>query len=301
MKRPIFTGLCTALVTPFRDGKVHYELLKTLIRRQIDAGADAIVLAGTTGESPTLTHEEKLAIFRTGVETAAGECAIIAGTGSNCTANAVDLSCAARDVGVDGLLVVTPYYNKCTQPGLVEHYRTICQAAELPIIAYNVPSRTGVDIAVDTCRALAEIENLVGIKEASGDISKVGRILAACGDALPVYSGNDDQTVPVMALGGKGVISVASNVAPVEMKALVTACLDGDYDRAATLQRRLLPLMDLLFCQVNPIPVKAAMEMQGFEVGTCRMPLDGITAANAQKLRAALDELGISAYNGCNF
>lgn len=297
MKRPIFTGLCTALVTPFREGKVNFDLLKALIEMQIGAGVDAIVLSGTTGESPTLTREEKVTIFRTGVETARRRCKIIAGTGSNCTAAAAELSCAARDAGVDGVLVVTPYYNKCTQRGLARHYQTICDAAKVPVIAYNVPSRTGVDIAVDTCRELARMEGIAGIKEASGDISKVGRILALCGDALPVYSGNDDQTVPVMALGGLGVISVTSNVVPVRMKTLVDFCQVGDYAMAARLQRSLLPLMELLFCQVNPIPVKAAMEHIGIPVGECRMPLDGLTDENREKLGACLDELGLCAYN----
>lgn len=297
MKRPLFTGLCTALVTPFREGNVNFEVLKELIELQIDAGVDAIVLAGTTGESPTLSKEEKLAIFRTGVDAARGRCRIIAGTGSNCTASAVELSCAARNTGVDGLLVVTPYYNKCTQRGLLKHYEAVCKASQLPVIAYNVPSRTGVDIAVDTCRELARMEGIAGIKEASGDISKVGRILALCGDALPVYSGNDDQTLPVMALGGLGVISVASNVVPVQMKQLTDCCLRGDFNAAAKLQRKLLLLMELLFCQVNPIPVKAAMAMVGCDCGTCRMPLDGLTDENREKLSVCLDELDICAYN----
>ncbi|MBE6949905.1 MAG: 4-hydroxy-tetrahydrodipicolinate synthase [Ruminococcaceae bacterium] len=287
MKRPLFTGLCTALVTPFAGDRVNYAMLETLIRRQIDAGVDAIVLAGTTGESPTLTTEEKLEIFRRGVETAAGDCKIIAGTGSNCTANAVSLSRAAQGLGVDGLLVVTPYYNKATQPGLVKHYAAIAESVELPVIAYNVPSRTGVDISVNTCRELARIDNIVGIKEAGGDISKVAKILASC--ELPVYSGNDDQTVAIMALGGLGVISVASNVIPEEMNALVKAALAGDFPKAAAFQRKLLPLMELLFCQVNPIPVKAAMAMIGFDVGGCRMPLDDLTAQNARRLRECLD------------
>ena len=189
MKRPVFSGLCTALVTPFREGKLDEQMLRRLILRQIDAGVDAIVLSGTTGESPTLGTEEKLALFRMGVETAAGRCRIIAGTGGNCTERAALLSAQAAALGVDGLLVVTPYYNKATQPGLVKHYQTICDAADLPVIAYNVPSRTGMDIGLDACRELAKMPGIAGIKEASGDITKVGRILAACGEDLPVYSG----------------------------------------------------------------------------------------------------------------
>lgn len=297
MKKPIFTGLCTALVTPFRGGGVDYEMLERLIRRQTEGGVDAIVLAGTTGESPTLSLEEKLEIFRRGVAASEGKCAVIAGTGSNSTAKALELSRLAAEIGVDGLLVVTPYYNKATQPGLVKHYGAICDAAGLPVIAYNVPSRTGVDISVDTCRELARMDGIAGIKEASGDISKAGKILAACGGELPLYTGNDDQTVPAMALGGLGVISVVSNVAPEQMKALVSAAREGDFGEAAALNRRLLKLMELLFCQVNPIPVKAAMQMIGLDCGPCRMPLDELTEDNARKLRLCLDELGISAYN----
>lgn len=297
MKRPVFTGLCTALVTPFRGDGVNYEMLEALIERQIRSGADAIVLAGTTGESPTLTDAEKLEIFRVGVNTAAGRTKIIAGTGSNSTAKAVDLSAKAAHIGVDAILAVTPYYNKSTQPGLLQYYTAVAEASGLPVIAYNVPSRTGVDIRVDTCRVLAEIPGIAGIKEASGDISKIGRILAACGDELPVYSGNDDQTVPVMALGGAGVISVASNVVPRPMKELTDACLTGAYPKAAAIQRKLLKLMDLMFCQVNPIPVKAAMKLIGFDCGSCRPPLDGLPDEDVQKLRDCLDELGLLAYN----
>ena len=293
MTNPLFTGLCTALVTPFLDGKVNYPMLEVLIHRQMEAGAEAIVLAGTTGESPTLTTEEKLEIFRLGVKTAAGRCRIIAGTGSNSTAKAVELSHAAARTGLDGLLVVTPYYNKTTQAGLVKHYRAVCEAAGIPVIAYNVPSRTGMGVDVSTCRELAQIPNLCGIKEASGDLSRAVRMM----EFLPVWSGNDDLTVALMALGGCGVISVASNVVPEAMNTMVRAALAGDYTLAAALQRRLMPLMDLLFCQVNPIPVKAAMAMAGFDCGECRMPLDGLSAQNEQKLRLCLDGLGLCGYN----
>ena len=295
MKRRIFSGLCTALVTPFSADGIDFSMLEQLIEGQIAAGTEAIVLAGTTGESPTLTHDEKLALFREGIRMAAGRCRIIAGTGSNSTKAAMDLSREAEDCGVDGLLVVTPYYNKATQPGLVKHYSAICNGVSIPVIAYNVPSRTGVDISVDTCKSLAEIPNLVGIKEASGDISKVSRILS--NTELAVWSGNDDQTVPVMALGGSGVISVASNVIPKQMHELTQAALEGDFAKAAALLRKYQRLMDLLFCQVNPIPVKAAMGMIGMDCGECRMPLDELTGENARKLQLCLDELGISAYN----
>ena len=295
MKRRIFTGLCTALVTPFSEHGIDFSRLEQLIEGQIAAGTEAIVLAGTTGESPTLTHDEKLALFREGVRMAAGRCKIIAGTGSNSTKAAVDLSREAEQIGVDGLLVVTPYYNKATQPGLVKHYSAICNGVSIPVIAYNVPSRTGVDISVDTCKSLAEIPNLVGIKEACGDISKVSRILS--NTELAVWSGNDDQTVPVMALGGSGVISVASNVIPKQMHELTQAALEGDFSKAAAIARRYQKLFDLLFCQVNPIPVKAAMEMLGFVCGSCRPPLDALPDADVQKLRDCLDELELLAYN----
>lgn len=286
MKRLLFSGLCTALVTPFHEGKVNLPMLDLLIRRQCDAGVEAIVLAGTTGESPTLSEEEKLALFRRGVEAARGQCRIIAGTGSNCTAHAIDLSKKAQDCGVDGLLVVTPYYNKATPAGLVKHYSAIAQSVDLPLLAYNVPSRTGVDVSCPVCRELAQIPNIVGIKEACGDISKVLRIISECGSGLPVYSGNDDQTVAIMALGGKGVISVASNVLPLEMNAMVTAAAIGEFDLASLMQRKFLPLTDLMFCQVNPIPVKAAMNYVGYDVGPCRMPLDGLTQENQRAMAA---------------
>lgn len=293
MKDALFTGLCTALITPFRDDAVHYDMLEILLERQIGAGADAIVLGGTTGESATLTFDEKLELFRRGVSIAGGRCKIIAGTGSNCTASAVRLSRAAEETGVDGLLVVTPYYNKCTQPGLIAHYRAVCDAVTLPVIAYNVPSRTGVDIRVDTCKALAEIPNIAGIKEAGGDISKIARLTGL----LPVWSGNDDQTAAVMALGGVGVISVASNIVPGRMKALTDAALGGRFDVASDLQRSLLELVELLFCQVNPIPVKAALNLMGYDVGPCRLPLDAMTEENRRRLMNCLDDLGVSAYN----
>lgn len=284
MKKRLFTGLCTALVTPFLEGKVNYPMLDVLIRRQIEAGVEAIVLAGTTGESATLSDEEKLEIFRRGVRAARGECRIIAGTGSNDTVHAMELSKQAARCGVDGLLVVTPYYNKATPNGLVRHYQMVAEQVRIPVLAYNVPSRTGVDIPCSVYRELAEIPNLCGVKEASGDIVKIARIVGENGRNLPVYSGNDDQTAAAMALGAVGVISVASNVAPLQMNAMVTAALSGDYDLAGLMQRKLLPLTDLMFCQVNPIPVKAAMKHLGYDAGECRMPLDSLTPENEGKM-----------------
>lgn len=286
MKNILFRGLCTALVTPFIGEQINYPMLEVLIRRQIQAGVQAIVLAGTTGESPTLSDEEKLELFRQGVRMADGECKIIAGTGSNNTAHAVELSQKAETLGVDGLLVVTPYYNKATPAGLIKHYREIADSVSIPMIAYNVPSRTGVNISCDVCKELAKIPNIAGIKEASGDLSKILRIMAENGKSLPVWSGNDDQTIPIMSIGGQGVISVVSNVAPLHMNAMVTAAINGDYDLAGLLQRKLQPLCSLMFCQVNPIPVKAAMKAIGYDVGSCRMPLDGLTAENQSKVEA---------------
>lgn len=292
MKKHLFTGLCTAMVTPFIGNQVNYPLLELLIRRQIHAGVSAIVLAGTTGEAPTLSDEEKLEIFRCGVTAAKGQCAVIAGTGSNDTGHTIRLSQAAQEIGVDGLLVVTPYYNKTTDAGLVRHYRQITEAVDLPVIAYNVPSRTGYDIPIHVYPALAQLPGIAGVKEASGDLSKLLRIMAQNGNDLPVWSGNDDLTVPTMSIGAQGVISVLSNVAPAHMNAMVHAALSGDYALAGMLQRKLQPLCDLMFCQVNPIPVKAAMEAMEYHVGPCRMPLDGLTPENAQRIHGYFREFG---------
>ena len=291
MKKPIFTGACTALVTPFLNGSVNYPMLERLIRRQTDAEIPAVVLCGTTGESPTLSDCEKLEIFRKGKQYAAGKCLILAGTGSNSTEHAVALSKAAEDVGADALLVVTPYYNKATPEGLIAHYSAIASAVHIPIILYNVPSRTGVDIPISVYQCLSKLPNIAGVKEASGDITKIARIRAECPPDFCVWSGNDDQAVAVMALGGSGVISVMSNVLPVETSAMAQAALDGDFDTAADLQLHLMPLIDLLFREVNPIPVKAAMKLIGFDCGTCRLPL---TRPTAQTQKALADWLSIS-------
>ena len=288
MKKRIFTGVCTALVTPFLDGNVNYPMAEQLLQRQIEAGVRAVVLAGTTGESPTLTDEEKRTLFKRCKAFAGDACTVIAGTGSNSTAHAVELSKAAEDAGADALLVVSPYYNKATSEGLVAHYLAIAESVSIPIIVYNVPGRTGVDIPVAVYRQLAGIPNIAGVKEAATDITKVARIRSVCPPDFTVWSGNDDQTVPVMALGGQGVISVLSNICPVETLAMTHAALDGDFDTAAALQVELLPLIDLLFCEVNPIPVKAAMACIGYDCGGCRLPLTRLTAENMQRLRKYL-------------
>ena len=287
MKNCLFTGACTALVTPFLDGKVNYPMLERLLRRQMEAGIEAVVICGTTGESPTLSDREKLEMFRRAKAFVGSDCIIIAGTGSNATEHAVSLSKAAEDIGVDGVLVVSPYYNKANPEGIIAHYSSVAASVDLPVILYNVPSRTGLDIPVSVYQALSLIPNIAGIKEASSDITKVLNIRAACPD-LPVWSGNDDQTVPVMALGGQGVISVLSNVVPVQAQAMAKAALDGDFDTAADLQIRLLPLIQALFCEVNPIPVKAAMRFIGYDCGDCRLPLTHLSREHERHLKRLL-------------
>lgn len=280
MESVLFTGACTALVTPFLNQQVNYPMAEQLLRRQMDAHIPAVVLAGTTGESATLSDEEKLELFRRGVRLSGGACKIIAGTGSNHTAHAVELSKAAEACGVHALLVVSPYYNKATPSGLVAHYRAIAEAVSLPIIVYNVPSRTGVDIPVSVYKALSGIPNIVGVKEASTDITKISRIRLACGNSFSVWCGNDDQAAAAIALGARGVISVLSNVLPEQTQALALAALAGDFDTAGELQSTLLPLTDLLFCEVNPIPVKAALRCMGLDVGGCRLPLTELSPAH---------------------
>lgn len=288
MRKPIFTGVCTALVTPFLGSSINYPMLEQLLKRQIEAGIEAVVLCGTTGESPTLTDSEKIEIFRRAKQYVGNECKILAGTGSNNTEHAVMLSKAAEAVGADGLLVVTPYYNKATSEGLLAHYSAIAGAVHIPVIAYNVPSRTGVDIPVEVYACLAKIPNMAGVKEASGDIRKIAKIRANCPPDFAVWSGNDDQIAAVMALGGQGVVSVLSNVAPLETLALAEAALNGDFDTAADLQIRLLPLIEALFSEVNPIPVKAAMKLIGYDCGGCRLPLTPLSRGNQEKLQNIL-------------
>lgn len=288
MKNALFTGVCTALVTPFLGNEVNYPMMEQLLKRQMDAGIPAVVICGTTGESPTLSDSEKLELFRRAKKYAGDRCLIIAGTGSNNTEHTVALSKAAEAVGVDALLVVSPYYNKATPEGLVTHYSAVATSVHIPIIAYNVPSRTGVDMPVSVYQCLAQLPNLAGVKEASTDISKIPKIRAACPDHFTVWSGNDDQTAAVISLGGCGIISVLSNILPVETLALAQAALDGDFDTAADLQIRLLPLTEALFAEVNPIPVKAALKLHGYDCGDCRLPLTTASAATVKKLKKLL-------------
>ena len=288
MKKPLFTGACTALVTPFTNGKLNLSMLEKLLERQILAGIRTVVLAGTTGEAPTLSREEKAALVGRARQFAGDSCTIIAGTGSNDTRHAIALSREAEDAGADAVLVVSPYYNKATADGLYAHYAAIASAVHIPVILYNVPSRTGVDIPVSVYQRLAQIPNIAGVKEASADITKIAKIRAACPGDFALWSGNDDQVVPVMSLGGLGVISVLSNVAPVETQAMTQAALAGDFDTAAALQIKLLPLIEQLFCEVNPIPVKAAMGLLGYDCGECRMPLTEMSKTNYERLKAVL-------------
>ena len=284
MKNPVFTGVCTALVTPFYDNKINYPLVEQLLRRQMEAGVRTIVLSGTTGESPTLSDGEKFELFKRAKEYVGNRCTIIAGTGTNSTTHAVKLSEAAEEAGADALLVVSPYYNKANPEGLFAHYMSIAHAVSLPIILYNVPSRTGVDIPISVYKRLCMLPNIAGVKEANTDITKIAKIRAACGDDFHIWSGNDDQIVPAMSLGSKGVISVVSNVCPVETVAMAEAALAGDFDTAAALQCKLMPLIELLFSEVNPIPVKYAMRFAGFDCGNCRLPLGQLNADNKRKL-----------------
>ena len=288
MKDCLFTGAATALVTPFLDGAVNYPLLEQLLRRQVAAGIEAVVIAGTTGESSTLSDDEKLELFSRAKEYAGDSCKIIAGTGSNSTVHTINLCMAAEQCGVDALLVVTPYYNKATPEGIFAHFASIAHSVNIPIILYNVPSRTGVDIPVEIYRRLSQIPNIVGTKEASTDVVKVTKILRTCGPDFAVWSGNDELITPVMALGGKGVISVVSNVLPVETQAMAKAALDGDFDTASALQMKLQPLVELLFSEVNPIPAKAAMKLLGYDCGGCRLPLTNLSEENRKRLAAEM-------------
>ena len=273
MSKALFEGACTALVTPFLDGNVNYPMLEQLLRRQIESGIHTVVIAGTTGESSTLSDLEKVEMFRRCKAYVGDHCQIIAGAGSNSTSHSVELCIAAERAGADALLIVTPYYNKATPDGLIAHYVTIAHAVSLPIILYNVPSRTGLDIPVSVCQRLSKIPNIIGIKEASTDITKIARLKHACDNDFTIWSGNDDQIIPCIATGGSGVISVLSNVFPEETQQMCQAALHGDYETATAIQQELLPLTELLFCEVNPIPVKAAMKCIGYDCGGCRLPL----------------------------
>lgn len=291
----VFKGAGVALITPFYEDKtVNYEALGRLIEFQIEEGTDALIVCGTTGEPATMTEEEKLSVIRFAVEKANGRIPVIAGTGGNCTENVVNFSKKVEQLGVDGLLVVTPFYNKATQKGLYAHYAQVASAVFLPIIIYNVPSRTGLNVLPETAARLGEdFENIVGIKEASGNISQVAKLAKLTKGKLDIYSGNDDQIVPILSLGGIGVISVLSNVAPKETHDICAKYFAGDVKGSLELQLKAIPLIEQLFCEVNPIPVKKAVSLMGYEVGGLRMPLTEISKANEERLAQAMKEFGI--------
>ncbi len=294
----IFTGAGVAIVTPMNlDGSVNFDKLGELIEQQIAGKTDAIIICGTTGESSTLTHEEHLECIKYAVEKTAKRIPVIAGTGYNCTDTAIYLSTEAEKYGADGVLLVTPYYNKATQNGLAEHFIRIASAIQIPVILYNVPGRTGCNILPETVVRIAkEVENVVAVKEASGNISQVAKLAALIREEkleFDIYSGNDDQIVPVLALGGKGVISVLSNVAPENTHNIVQTYLDGDVQTSLNLQLQALSLIDALFCEVNPIPVKAALNLMGMNVGGLRRPLTTMEDSNQAKLKKAMEEYGI--------
>ena len=288
MKKPIFTGVCTALVTPFLGETLNTPMLRQLIRRQEQAGIDALVICGTTGESATLSDDEKIELFQSSREAVPEDMAFLAGTGSNDTAHAVALSQAAEGCGADGLLVVSPYYNKATEDGLYRHYEAIAQAVHIPVVLYNVPGRTGLDIPVSVYKALSALPNVIGVKEASPDIRKFAGIRRECPRDFFVWCGNVVLAVPAMALGALGVISVVSNVEPERTRAMVWAALDGDFDTASDIQLRLLPLIEALFREVNPAPVKAAMALLGYDCGQCRLPVGSIRPETLARLQELL-------------
>lgn len=293
MKKEIFQGAAVALITPFTEDGINFDELARVIEDQIAGGTDAIVITGTTGESATMTDAEHRAVIKFACEQVKGRIPVIAGTGSNETAYAIQLSQYAESVGADALLVVTPYYNKCTQNGLVAHYTAIADSVNIPLILYDVPSRTGVGIQTETYVKLAQHPNIAAVKEANGALSKILRLRAAVGDALTIYSGNDDQIIPILSLGGKGVISVLSNVAPQDTHKMCELYFEGKTAEAAKMQIDYCDLIDALFCEVNPIPVKTAMQLLGYQTGPLRMPLSPMEPAHEEKLKTALRQHGL--------
>lgn len=292
----IFKGAGVAIVTPMHeDGSVNYEKLEEILEFQINNSTDAIIICGTTGESSTMTHGEHLKTIKFAIDKVAKRVPVIAGTGSNCTETAIMLSKEAASYGADALLIVTPYYNKATQKGLIAHYTAIAEAVpETPIIMYNVPSRTGCNLQPATVAALVKnVKNIVGIKAASGDLSQVAKLMSMAGDEIELYSGNDDQILPILSLGGLGVISVLSNVAPKQTHDMVMKFLEGDLKEAARLQLEAVPMINALFCEVNPIPVKEAMNMMGMNVGPLRMPLCEMEESNKEILKKAMKDYGL--------
>lgn len=294
MKKIIFKGCGTAIVTPFIDEEhVNFDEFRKMLEFQISEGIDSIIVCGTTGESSTMSLEERKQTIKFAVDVVNKRVPVIAGTGANCTKSAIEMTKYAESVGADGALIVTPYYNKTTQAGLIEHYKKIASSTLLPIILYNVPGRTGVNILPETCRELSKVENIVAIKEASGNISQVAEIADLCGKDLAIYSGNDDQIVPILSLGGLGVISVLSNIVPKETHEIVYEFMNNNISRSLELQLKYLKLIKALFCEVNPIPVKAGLNMIGFNAGIPRLPLVEMSENGKNKLNAQLLSLGL--------
>ena len=294
MKKIPFKGVGTAIITPMKeDYSINYPVFADLVEQQIQGGADALVVAGTTGEGSTLTDEEHIELVRFAVEKAHGRVPVVAGAGSNCTAHAVYLSQQCEKAGADALLHVTPYYNKTSQQGLFLHFSACAQSTKLPIILYNVPSRTGVNIFPATYKRLSAIENIVGAKEASGNFSQIAKIASLCKNDLAIYSGNDDQITSALALGGMGVISVLSNLLPGEVHEICASYFAGDQEKSDTLQLKYLELIEALFMDVNPIPIKQAMNILGYKVGPCRLPLCDMDSTLDEKLRATLCDYGL--------
>ncbi len=289
----IFTGSCVALVTPFTDDGVNFESLANLIEFQIDGGTDAILVCGTTGEPPTMTRDEKYSVIGFTVEKVAKRVPVIAGTGGYNTASVIEDSKEAERLGADALLIVTPYYNKTTQKGLIQHYAAIANAVHIPIIIYNVPGRTGLNVLPSTLKELSRIDNIVGIKEASGNIAQVTEMARLCGDRMDIYSGDDNIVVPILALGGKGVISVVANIAPRDTHEMVVKFLNGDIEGSRELQFKLNPLIEALFLEVNPIPVKTALNLMGMNAGKLRLPLTDMSEQNLEILKKRMLEYGL--------
>lgn len=294
MRTPLFTGSGVAIVTPFTKETVDLPVLGRLLDFQLENGTDAIIVCGTTGEASTMSYHERMRTIEFCVEHVNGRVPVIAGSGSNATENAISLSRDAEHAGADGLLLVTPYYNKASQAGLIRHYLTIADAVKVPMILYDVPSRTGVTMAPETYAALAKHPNINGVKEASGNLGAIQRTVNLCPEDFTIWSGNDDETVPICALGGKGVISVVANILPAEMHTLVKLCLDNDFAQAGTLQLALKDFCDAMFCDVNPIPVKTALNLLGWDVGPLRLPLCEPSEANIQRIRQALTKMGLT-------
>ena len=293
MKTPLFIGCGTAIATPFTKDGINFDEFKKLIEFQISEGIDSLIVCGTTGEAATMTDSERKEVIKFAIETVASRVPVIIGTGSNNTVHAIEMSKYAENIGADGLLLVTPYYNKATQNGLVAHFKAIAESVSIPIIVYSVPSRTGVNITPETCLELSKIPNIVAIKEASGNLSQVANIANLCGDTLHIYSGNDDQVLPILSLGGLGVISVLSNIAPRKTSKMVHDFLNGNIEEARKIQLESIPLINALFSEVNPIPVKEALNIMGYNYGVPRLPLTPLSEKNRENLIQEMKKFGV--------